>query len=467
MSNFKKRAERILTMKKTSKVLIVIMSAVTALLAISLITNAQASNQFSGTTLIVNETDVNETDTIAPRISSQILGEGELYSVGFTFIVDNGNSTWFCVKDSDDKIHADPMNDITGMVTSVVGFNAHLSGWVDYDPADFTDLVLTRDGVAIEKRYIYTKSEEMNQFSEWFNQKSTSISFAFRREISEPGIYRLTGKYKGNSFVSSFVIVEDTITNEPADPKAMINYIGFSGFLNERGESFILEFEGVQQSLFISDITELKVTHNDIEVAFELCGHVVRSVVKSISDNTISTRYSICFAEPFTESGVYKITGKYQGVEFNSREIMIHNESEVILPALVNIPEEIENNTDSVERPFLGIQGFDVTEDMIEIEDMIEMHSYSSLGVFEYTFEIDGFSSPGVSVYYVVKDSAAQYAGIEPFDLIVRFNDIEIATTEQLWSTISDFNVGDTVTVDLYRDGLPMQFDVVLGSFEQ
>jgi len=261
----------------------------------------------------------------------------------------------------------------------------------------------------------------------------------------------------------------------------MNNHIGFSGFWNERGESFILEFEGVQQSLFISDITELKVTHNDIEVAFELCGHVVRSVVKSIYDNTISTRYSICFAEPFTESGIYRITGKYMGVEFvssnNGREIMIHNEAEVTLPSLylhqsdsspVNTAEEIENNdTDYVERPFLGIIGFDVTEDMIEIEDTVEMHVFSSQGVSEYIIEKYSFSSQGVSVYYVVEDSAAQYAGIEPLDLIVRFNDTEIATMEQLWDTMGDYNVGDRVTVDLYRDGLNMQFEVVLDSFKQ
>jgi beta-lactamase regulating signal transducer with metallopeptidase domain len=381
-NNLKKRAERILTMKKMSKIAIVIMSAVTVLLAISLITGAQASSQFAGTTL-VTEAEVGGIDVFT-SYQEQILDDGELFSMGLIFRTDGNGSTSCYVGERGDTIHADPEGGIAGVVTNIVGFSASLIGWIDYDPADFTSLVLTRDGVAIEKRYVYTGSKDMNQFTEWSGEKRTDINFEFRRTITEPGVYRLTGKYQGRDFGSSSVIVEE-----------------------------------------------------------------------------ITTSYSICFVEPFIESGTYEITGKYMGAEFGT-DIVIWDEApswdftDARFVYMDDMLEEYESRpqygfseemaSDFVDRPFLGITGLGVTERLAERNNIPFI---------------------GVCVDSVLEDSGAENAGIKPLDIIVGFNNTKITTMEQLWDAIGDFNIGDKVIVDLYRGELPMQLEVVLGSFEQ
>jgi len=107
------------------------------------------------------------------------------------------------------------------------------------------------------------------------------------------------------------------------------------------------------------------------------------------------------------------------------------------------ILENLKTNG-SVKKPYLGIQGGSITEEMKNI------YNLPSLGVY---------------VDSVVDGGAAQQAGIEASDIIVGFNDKKITTIDELQAAIAASNVGDKATVYIYRQGThPMQFEVTLGN---
>ncbi|MDR1558205.1 MAG: trypsin-like peptidase domain-containing protein [Clostridiales bacterium] len=98
----------------------------------------------------------------------------------------------------------------------------------------------------------------------------------------------------------------------------------------------------------------------------------------------------------------------------------------------------------SAKKPYLGIQGMSITE---EIKNM---YNLPSLGVY-----VDAVTAGG----------AAEQAGIEATDIIIGFNDTKITTIDELSSAIAEANVGDKATVYIYRQVThPMQFEVVLGN---
>ena len=107
------------------------------------------------------------------------------------------------------------------------------------------------------------------------------------------------------------------------------------------------------------------------------------------------------------------------------------------------ILEDLKSNG-SVKKPYLGILGMSITE------EMMNMYNLPSLGVY---------------VDDVTAGSSAEQAGIEATDIIVGFNDQKITTIDELTSAIAASAVGDKVTIYIYRQGThPMQFDVVLGN---
>ncbi len=83
-------------------------------------------------------------------------------------------------------------------------------------------------------------------------------------------------------------------------------------------------------------------------------------------------------------------------------------------------------------RPFLGIMGGDVTEEMAKMYNLPQA---------------------GVLVESVVKDSAAELAGVERYDIITSFNDKPVFTWEHLTKAISECKVGDKVKINVLRDG--------------
>ena len=72
--------------------------------------------------------------------------------------------------------------------------------------------------------------------------------------------------------------------------------------------------------------------------------------------------------------------------------------------------------------------------------------------------------SVGVMIRSVLPGTAAEAAGLQEFDLIVRFDDAEITNIQDLAAALSNSTVGQTVTLHIYRNGIyPMDVEVVIG----
>jgi serine protease Do len=96
-------------------------------------------------------------------------------------------------------------------------------------------------------------------------------------------------------------------------------------------------------------------------------------------------------------------------------------------------------------KPFLGIQGQDVTE------EIAEMYGIPQLGVF---------------VVEIVSGSSAEKAGLLRNDIITSFNGVSIFSMEQLQSEIQALQVGDQVEVKVYREGKnPIVFKLRLSEY--
>ncbi len=74
-----------------------------------------------------------------------------------------------------------------------------------------------------------------------------------------------------------------------------------------------------------------------------------------------------------------------------------------------------------------------------------------------------GVSSAGVYVYQVSEGSGAQAAGIQPGDRIIAVENVLVETKEQVSEEVRNHNVGDTIQLQIARDGNIMNVEVTLG----
>ncbi len=70
-----------------------------------------------------------------------------------------------------------------------------------------------------------------------------------------------------------------------------------------------------------------------------------------------------------------------------------------------------------------------------------------------------------VMVEKVISDSAADKAGIEPGDLILRLEDKQITSGEVLSSAIGEYKPGDKATLTIQRDGQERKVEVTFGEY--
>jgi serine protease Do len=102
----------------------------------------------------------------------------------------------------------------------------------------------------------------------------------------------------------------------------------------------------------------------------------------------------------------------------------------------------------SVQKPYLGIQGMSITE------QMRDMYNLPSVGV--YVAEV----TPG---------GGAEAAGLQASDIIVGYQPVnseastKITTLDELSGAISKSKVGDTVTIYIFRRTIPMELQAVIG----
>lgn len=70
----------------------------------------------------------------------------------------------------------------------------------------------------------------------------------------------------------------------------------------------------------------------------------------------------------------------------------------------------------------------------------------------------------GAYVVEFYSDSAAEEAGMEQGDLIVKVDDEEVASATNLSDILEQYDPGDSVEIEVLRDGEPRTFDVQLGT---
>ena len=91
-------------------------------------------------------------------------------------------------------------------------------------------------------------------------------------------------------------------------------------------------------------------------------------------------------------------------------------------------------------RPMIGISGEDIT----------------------YIMSLYYRLPQGVCVRFITPESGAEAAGIKAGDIIIGVNDSSISTMDELTEAKNQFSAGDTITLNIYRDGVSMNVTVVL-----
>ncbi|MCL4139041.1 UNVERIFIED_CONTAM: hypothetical protein GTU68_023333 [Idotea baltica] len=99
---------------------------------------------------------------------------------------------------------------------------------------------------------------------------------------------------------------------------------------------------------------------------------------------------------------------------------------------VIKIVEDIKVNG-NIERANLGIEGFDVDQDLADEEDLNTIK--------------------GFFVVNVVEGSGAQYSGVLPRDVVIEVNDKEVSNIEEIKKEIKFSKVGDMVTLKVIREG--------------
>ena len=107
--------------------------------------------------------------------------------------------------------------------------------------------------------------------------------------------------------------------------------------------------------------------------------------------------------------------------------------------------ELIENG--SVARPVLGVSILDITDSS--------------------TAQQYGVTTPGVYVVSITKGGGAEAAGVQQGDRILAVDDTAVSSSSALKSYLADKAVGDTVSLQVERDGKVLTLNVTLGSSAQ
>ena len=119
------------------------------------------------------------------------------------------------------------------------------------------------------------------------------------------------------------------------------------------------------------------------------------------------------------------------GVEGMGFAIPINSTTDVI-------EQLIEYQT--VKRPYMGISGIAVDDETAEKYDL----------------------PSGVYVYTIEKNSPAEKAGLQKGDVITKIGDTEVKTVGELTKAKNKYNIGDTVKLNVYRDGEEIEINITL-----
>ena len=172
---------------------------------------------------------------------------------------------------------------------------------------------------------------------------------------------------------------------------------------------------------------------------------VVTSVTNKIS--TLDTEYTLLTTDilgsPEGSGILINLDGEIVGII--AQNYSSDSKNIVTSLAISQIKSLIETLSNNEARPYIGIKGQDVTDELSERTGIPK----------------------GVLVNSVAEDSPAVYAGIMEYDVIVQIGDEKVQTLKQYQEQLSKYSPGQTVTVTAMRKGAEgyaeMQFEVTIG----
>ena len=185
------------------------------------------------------------------------------------------------------------------------------------------------------------------------------------------------------------------------------------------------------------------------ELTFSMSGGMVSSVNRAINVsgtpfNMIQTDASI---NPGNSGGpLFNSYGEVVGL-VSAKYSSASNEESVeglgfAIPIndVIAMIQDIMTNGYVTNKPYLGITGGSMTEQMAA----------------QFRYDIDS----GVFVYSVEEGGAADKAGLQMGDVIVKVGDKDITSMEDLNVVKKQYSAGDTATFTVYRDGQEMTVEV-------
>lgn len=163
----------------------------------------------------------------------------------------------------------------------------------------------------------------------------------------------------------------------------------------------------------------------------------------TVEGNTLSVMQTDAAINPGNSGGpLINLKGEVIGI--NSAKISQSTAEGMgySIPSSIGKPI-FEDLLNVIDRPYLGIKGGTITE------EMAKQYSLPSVGVY---------------VSEVVSESPADKAGLQPNDIITSMNESPIMSFEQLTEFLTNSKIGDKVQVKIYRDGKSsMTLELMLG----
>ncbi len=154
--------------------------------------------------------------------------------------------------------------------------------------------------------------------------------------------------------------------------------------------------------------------------------------------------------------GLFDITGKLIGI--NNMKIVQDTVSDIGFAIPVNtvkfVVEQLETKGE-VERASLGIEGMGVKE-------IIEINALIDAGYIGEKINLPAGVTTGVYISRIVPNSSAANSDLKAGDIILKYNDVNIITFDDLRGQIDIAKVGDTVTLTVNRNNSEIQITMTL-----
>jgi serine protease Do len=109
---------------------------------------------------------------------------------------------------------------------------------------------------------------------------------------------------------------------------------------------------------------------------------------------------------------------------------------------VMTVLDNLKNNV-KIQKPFVGVSMQDIEEAWVK--------------------ELKLENTDGVLVRSVVRNSPADKAGLQPYDVIVDINGTKIKNVQEFTAKVQTFKVGDKITMVVIRDGLKMNTGLTIG----